>query len=139
MNVSCNPPITRAPPARVAVNRLIKEILFDRALTDALLYSGTYGVVIQRGVAEALCRAISGSLPSDGTRCQWPDPRSDNANYISVTHSLGNRISYDVLLSLYGDTTNPNGVFTREEQKPPQQHRNSNLGYHKTDRGTSSS
>jgi hypothetical protein len=111
------PPDHARPPARAAVNRLIKEILFDRALTDALLYGGTYGVVIQRGVAEALCRAISGSVPSGGTRCQWPDPRTDNANYIFVTHSLGSRISYDVLLGLYGDTTNPNGVFTPEEQK----------------------
>jgi hypothetical protein len=111
------PPDHARPRPRVILNEQIKERLFDRALADALLYSGTYGVVIQRGVAEALCRALGGAIPPGGTRCRWPEPSTDNANYIFVTHSLGSRISYDVLLGLYGDTTNPNGVFTPAEQQ----------------------
>jgi len=92
-----------APPHRLPVNRAIKEQLFDRTLADALLYTGSYGTVIQHGVAEALCRAVGGETPI-GQTCQWPAAsEAKNTQYILVTHSLGSRIIYDTLLGLVGN------------------------------------
>ncbi len=96
------PPILN-PPERVAINRTIKESVLDRDMADAIVYIGTYGPVIQRGVADALCHAITGQ--SVDRKCIWPNReelRSDNSHYVFVTHSLGSRILYDTLLGLTG-------------------------------------
>lgn len=92
-----------APPHRMLANREIKERLFDRALSDAVLYTGDYGNVIRRGVAEALCQAVGGKT-ADSQMCQWPAAsEATQTQYILVTHSLGSRIVYDTLLGLVGN------------------------------------
>ena len=52
-------PLTVAPPPRLVLDRVIKELVFDRNLADAILYSGSYGAVMERGLAEGLCHAIT--------------------------------------------------------------------------------
>jgi hypothetical protein len=100
------PPV-KHPPARAALNQMIKEEMLDRNLADAIIYAGTYGPVLERGVAEALCHAITGPAPT--TRCAWPAPDTDRYRYVFVTHSLGSRILYDTLLHLVGVATSEKG------------------------------
>jgi hypothetical protein len=101
---------TNAPP-RLWANEFLKE-LDDRTLADAVLYAGTYGPVMERGVAEALCQAVTGRYDQQ-TRCLWPsgdDARKDVAPYIFVTHSLGSSIVSDMFQNLtgYPSSTNVN-------------------------------
>jgi len=88
------------PPDRAWVNRFLKESFLDRTLADVVIYVGPYGQVIQRGVAEALCHAITGQSPSK--KCEVPN--SDDADQYKssvffVTHSLGSRIVFDALVN----------------------------------------
>jgi hypothetical protein len=99
------PPI-KNPPSRLWLDKIAKENVFDRDLADAVIYSGTYSPVIQRGVAEALCHAITNDVQDD--HCVWPDATAaaaDPYQYLFVTHSLGGRILYDLLLNLTGNDT----------------------------------
>ena len=92
-------PDSKRPPARLLVDRVIKERVFDRNLADAILYAGNYGAVMETGVAEALCHAITGQ--PDRQRCTWPAASSDaGVANLFVTHSLGSRLIYDVMLDL---------------------------------------
>lgn len=100
------------PPNRLLVNRLLKEDLLDRKLADAMLYAGTYGKTIQRGVADVLCHVSTGD--TSDTQCKWPTSvPSDVAQsqYIFVTHSIGSRLIFDTLLNLrnfkYATERNP--------------------------------
>ena len=96
---SASTPDGRNPPGRLWLDRTIKEKVFDRNLADAVLYSGSYGGAMEKGVAEALCHAVAHQPDSQG--CTWPDARNE-ATYtnIFVTHSLGSRLVYDVILDL---------------------------------------
>src|SRR5262249_15598788 len=110
----------KKPPSRVLANRLIKEQLLDRNLSDALLYAGTYGRVMRRGIAEGLCVALGGTKSSGGTLCKWPQLAEDSGaprtTYFLVTHSLGSRLLYDTLLGLTGaDVTSTAGTFSQDE------------------------
>lgn len=91
-------PDIKHPPQRLLLDQLIKEQLFDRNLADAIIYAGRYAPVLERGVAEALCHAITNQPPN--ARCRWPDPSTDAHRYVFVTHSLGSRILYDTLINL---------------------------------------
>lgn len=90
-----------SPPSRMYANGLLKEDLMDRKLADALLYSGTYGKIIQRGVAEVLCHvATKNNLDA---QCTWPaavPPDIAKSQYIFVTHSIGSRLMFDTILNL---------------------------------------
>jgi hypothetical protein len=114
----------KKPQPRVAINKILKERVLDRGLADAVLYTGDYGVVMQRGVAEALCLAFGGSKNPDGKMCNWPAPPQEderrNTVYLFVTHSLGSRILYDTLLGLTGHQVNPLiPVFTEMDGAGP--------------------
>jgi hypothetical protein len=108
---------TKSPPARVLIDRAVKEDVFDRKLADAILYTGTYGKVIQRGIAEAICRSLGGGVHKgpdqggpDGQICNWPDFHAGelaDARFLFITHSLGSRALYDTLLGLTGDVVKP--------------------------------
>jgi len=93
-------PQIKDPPSRLVLDRIIKEQVFDRNLADAMIYAGTYSPTIERGVAEALCHAVTGQAST--LRCTWPDPAADPYTYLFVTHSLGSRILYDTLIHLLG-------------------------------------
>jgi hypothetical protein len=115
-------PPAAVPPSRLLLDRQIKEYVFDRNLADAILYSGTYGYTMERGVAEALCHALAGT-PSD-MRCTWPVRPVDDATldrYFFVTHSLGSRIVYDIFLNMLGATRKgrPNPFSSELEQTAP--------------------
>lgn len=119
------------PPPRVLVNGSLKWTLVDRALSDAVIYAGTYGEAIQRGVAAALCRIANDDAPSQlavseanltKKKCQWPISSSlKGQRFIFVTHSLGGRILFDTLVGLQ-DTTGryekfPNAFSTDEVKR----------------------
>ena len=96
-------PTVKRPPDRLWLDRVIKEQVFDRNLADAIIYSGTYGEVIERGVADALCRTLVETPPDQA--CAWSgvDQAADaSRRYFFVTHSLGSRIVYDTMLDLVG-------------------------------------
>jgi hypothetical protein len=100
------PPI-KTPPSRLWLDRVVKESVLDRDLADAVVYAGTYGSVIERGVAEALCHALTAQMEDD-KRCIWPTGSAagaDKNRYLFVTHSLGGRILYDLLINLTGHDT----------------------------------
>lgn len=102
------------PPARLFVNRLLKEQLLNRSLSDAIIYAGPYGASIQRGFAEALCRALIDS-PVAGN-CDWSKGRSNESErFIFITHSLGSRVVFDALLGLSGVRTRQYEIFSQEE------------------------
>ncbi|MFJ1258758.1 hypothetical protein [Cupriavidus sp. CuC1] len=105
----------RSAPSRALLNGYVKEHVFDRSLADAALYMGSYGTVLQRGVADALCHALTDQ--STDMTCVWPPPSdNDRTRYIFLTHSLGSRIIYDTLLGLQGHASSPSGnVFTDDE------------------------
>ncbi|AMP69798.1 hypothetical protein [Ralstonia solanacearum] len=84
------------PDSRELVNHGVKETLFDTALADAVLYMGSYREALQLAVAYGLCRAIADTGEDCGGT---PDAHT---RYLFVTHSLGSRILYDVLLGLHG-------------------------------------
>jgi hypothetical protein len=112
-----------APPARATINRKIKEDLLDRALSDAMLYSGAFKEVLQRAVAKGLCDAIlMTSTParptaSNASEC-WVSAQTaladseQNTLYLFVTHSLGSRMLYDVLRNLGGINQYYDNPFT---------------------------
>ena len=96
-------PTVKRPPERLWLDRVIKEQVFDRRLSDAIIYAGTYGEVIERGVADALCRAMIETPVTEA--CAWAriDREADaSRSYFFVTHSLGSRIVYDTMLDLVG-------------------------------------
>jgi len=94
----------KAAPSRLRLDRALKENLFDRSLADAILYSGTYGGAMEKGMAEALCHALT-DQPNDSP-CVWPEPPGDDhVVNLFVTHSLGSRLVYDTLLHLQGVAT----------------------------------
>lgn len=109
----------KPPPHRLLLDRIIKEQVFDRNLSDAILYAGSYGALIERGVAEALCHAFTASPPD--TRCTWPSAdiaANDPHTYFFITHSLGSRIIYDTILNLVGyDTPARPNPFSESEWK----------------------
>jgi hypothetical protein len=98
------------PPPRAVVNQVLKGGVLDRNLADAMIYAGTYGEAIERGMAAALCRAAGGAVRTPGGEgrdrqgndaCKWPavaDLKSDH--YLFVTHSLGSRILFETLVDL---------------------------------------
>ena len=89
-----------SPPRRVAVNANLKWEVLDRDLADAVIYAGTYGPAMQRGMAVVLCRIfVTAERPpkvmtNDSTvPCQWPQISKMQSNhFIFVTHSLGSRL-----------------------------------------------
>jgi hypothetical protein len=97
-------PFVAYPPDRVYINRNIKEHVLDRSLADAIIYAGTYGPVIERGVAQALCHVVAKPKDDDPEWnykfCIWPQPEATPPTYLFVTHSLGSRILYDLFLNL---------------------------------------
>ncbi|WP_233827731.1 hypothetical protein [Paraburkholderia sp. ZP32-5] len=115
-NVSCNDdlvisgeidPVSGKPPPRLAINRVLKEDLLDRNLADAAIYMGQYHSVMQLGVADALCHALTGQPVVDGQGdrqapvCDWNKATvAPHTGFIFVTHSLGGRLLYDTLLGL---------------------------------------
>ncbi len=90
-----------SPPHRLAVNAILKWTVLDRDLADAVIYAGTYGIAMQRGMAATLCR-IAGRKEDYGKPCVWPTTGSAMrpGRFIFVTHSLGSRLLYDTLLNL---------------------------------------
>lgn len=111
-------PPEKSPPHRLWLNRTIKEPVLDRSLADAMIYVGSYGEVIERGVADVLCRAIAPETKDDA-KCVWPkanELRARNERFVFLTHSLGSRILYDVILHLTNyQTTGRSNPFTPEE------------------------
>ena len=96
-------PLTKRPPGRLPLDRLIKEQVFDRNLADAIIYSGRYGVVVERAFAEGLCRALVETPVTQACAWQAVDGAAEATwRTIFVTHSLGSRIVYDGLLDLAG-------------------------------------
>lgn len=120
--VAVDPYAGVVPPPRKALNRRIKESTLDLSLADAILYVGSYGQLIERGVAEALCHGVT-DTPPDQT-CHWPtkeQAESDPYRYMFVTHSLGSRIVYDLLLNLQGiESTTRNNQLSDETIKDAQ-------------------
>jgi hypothetical protein len=121
------PPLTFPAPERLLLNQFVKELILDRNLADAMIYASPYSAVIERGVAEALCRVVNGYLPAgrnDLTPCIWPtrEQSTTATRYLFVTHSLGSRILYDVVLNLTGHSTsgrpNPFGCDTLTRSTP---------------------
>ena len=104
------PPTVQAP-RRLVLDRLIKEQVFDRNLSDAILYAGSYRETMEKGLAEGVCYSITPT--SGGEKCSWSSQESTNSQYtnIFVTHSLGSRMIYDMFLDLLDQTidskTNP--------------------------------
>lgn len=92
-------PDLKPAPRRLVGNRILKEELMDRTLSDAVIYSGPYGATMERGVAETLCRAVS-HQQDDPQHCSWPAPDGLQRRTFVVTHSLGSRLLYDTLLDL---------------------------------------
>lgn len=95
------------PPPRLVINRELKEKLLDRNLADAGIYMGQYHSVMQLGVADALCHALTGQAVVPGESdipkpaCDWSKTSvPPHTSYIFVTHSLGSRLLYDTLLGL---------------------------------------
>ncbi|MEO6688304.1 MAG: hypothetical protein ABIN56_04255 [Dokdonella sp.] len=110
-----------SPQPRVTLNKTLKEKVLDRSLVDAALYAGTYGLKIERGFGEALCRATwpAGSINARGAgrgnRCIWPKiGEVPDQGYVFVTHSLGSRLTYDTLLAL-ATPTKRDGVKVFED------------------------
>ena len=99
---------------RVPVNRVLKDGLLDRNLADAVIYAGSYGPVIERGVADAMCRILkeedwSGARATES--CNWTTvPVDKTTRFLFVTHSLGSRIVYDTVLELRGTQMRPDSV-----------------------------
>jgi hypothetical protein len=100
-----------APPNRARINGKLKEEVLDRSLSDAMLYAGPYGAVLQRAVAKGLCDAITMTADSRSETSQnaaecWVKAKEalvtseKNTLYLFVTHSLGSRMLYDVLRNL---------------------------------------
>lgn len=107
------------PPPRAMLNKLLKESVLDRALADAVIYVGSYGKVITRGVAEAVCHAITGT--DEKQRCKWPTQEGNDAEttvYVFITHSLGSRIVYDMIMGLgsSNEQTTKSNFFNADEQ-----------------------
>ncbi|RKF50891.1 hypothetical protein [Paraburkholderia fungorum] len=97
------------PPSRVLLNRVIKENILDRKLADAAIYMGQYHTVMQLGMADALCHALTGqevaplNPAAPNPVCDWRTAHVDPGTlYVFVTHSLGSRLLYDTLLGLLG-------------------------------------
>ena len=89
-----------SPTSRVVANGSLKWYLMDRALADAVIYAGTYGEAMQRGLAAALCR-IAGGAETNAQPCVWPKGGDlTQGHFVFVTHSLGSRLLYDTLLNL---------------------------------------
>ncbi|HVE51427.1 MAG TPA: hypothetical protein VNG69_17635 [Casimicrobiaceae bacterium] len=108
----------KSPPERLFLDRVIKEAVFDRRLSDAIIYAGSYGAVIERAVAEALCRAISAR--PNAKECIWPtqaEVASDRNAYLFVTHSLGSRIVFDTILHLGDYESARSNPFSEQEIK----------------------
>jgi hypothetical protein len=100
------------PPKRAWLSATLKEDVLDRNLADAIIYVGSYCATIERGVADVLCRVMASSPPDPEVACAWPteeELRTRNDRFVFVTHSLGSRILYDVILHLSGYETTARG------------------------------
>jgi hypothetical protein len=114
-----DPKITKTvqAPSRMWFNETIKEKVFDRNLSDAILYAGSYGKTMERGLAEAVCHSVV-DIP-DNQKCTWLNPESfEEKRYVNffVTHSLGSRMTYDMFIDLLGKTTDQANPFTPIER-----------------------
>jgi hypothetical protein len=107
---------TSYPFSREILNRVIKESTLDSALSDAVIYVGTYGAKIEQGVAEVLCRLVSAKGYEGVERCRWSDADASKlrSSFIFMTHSLGSRIVFDTLLDLDGHPTRETGPILKE-------------------------
>ncbi len=104
------------PPSRVIVSRYIKEQVLDHELSDAILYVGPYGKLLQHAVAEGSAMTITGGgfFDTNESDC-WVKAKevlsstAKDTEYVIFTHSLGSRMVYDVVRNLdqvnwYGDS-----------------------------------
>ena len=116
------------PPPRVYANRIIKEQILNRSLSDAVLYAGFYNELLQRAVAKGLCDAItmtssrSKMIRSNEAQCwvyasEMLVTLEKNTSYLFVTHSLGSRILYDVLRNLAQINMYRDGPFGGSEDR----------------------
>lgn len=91
------------PPRRDLINAMLKNDTLDRNFPDAILYMGPYKHDILRGVFWALCQGLAlerqPARGGDLSACAWPVPKDDD-RYIFVTHSLGSRVAYDLILGV---------------------------------------
>lgn len=89
---------------RLLLNRVLKEDVLDRSLSDAVLYVGSNGSKINEAMSETICRAVTGDFTQDS--CSWEKAKNSITakprGIVFVTHSLGSRIVYDTLLELAG-------------------------------------
>jgi hypothetical protein len=114
-------------PARVSVNALIKESTLDRSLADAILYAGPFNRILQHAVAEGLCDAITlaARQPTPDTvssACNWNQAQTvldrRDTVYVVVTHSLGSRMLYSVLINLNGQNWYGDSAFDIAANQP---------------------
>jgi hypothetical protein len=103
--------VTSQVPSRFTVNRKVKEDTFDTSLSDAILYAGPFNHILQHAVADGICDAItmSGSdapLRDTGSNRDWSRAKEvierRDTVYFFITHSLGSRMLYNVLINLNG-------------------------------------
>jgi hypothetical protein len=115
---------------RVWINRLLKEGLMDRNLSDAVIYMGSYGTKINRVMADVFCRVLTDAPGHDSLNagaCDWSDAVTKAAKATSdrtivvVSHSLGSRIVYDTLLEMRGGTP-PRGSSSFDKDQLPNAH-----------------
>ena len=127
------PPPKTLRPSRTALTTLIKEGILDASLSDALIYVGSFGPIIERTVAQALCRiAADVSYPPvpygvNIEPCVWPAPeKTERTRFVFFTHSQGSRIVLDVLLELSGVRVRPDAetfqACERDAAKPTIDH-----------------
>src|SRR5471032_1593607 len=80
---------------------------------ETALYLGSYRDPMQLAVAFGMCRAVMSEHDRQATHgCAWKGGQSEaekaGTRYVFVTHSLGSRMLYDVLLGLHKE--GPAGV-----------------------------
>ncbi|GEP57912.1 hypothetical protein [Reyranella soli] len=87
------------PYTRASLNRELKRGLINDCMTDVVVYGGANGQALRRAAKEAVCQAMGGRI--DGTACEVPEGASPAA-LAFVTESLGSKLVFDAILSIWG-------------------------------------
>jgi hypothetical protein len=89
------------PYARAALNRELKRGLINDCMTDVVVYGGANGAHIRRAAEEAVCETMGGRI--EGASCNVR-PGASPAAIAFVTESLGSKLVFDAILSVWSGT-----------------------------------
>jgi hypothetical protein len=92
---------------RARLNGALKDVLLNRCLADAIVYTGAAGTPLKEATRAVVCNALTGEMDGQG-RCIVPD---DTSPLVFITESLGSAVLFDAISALHASAGGDSDSF----------------------------